>query len=70
MVKAEAVAREKRKIKLTFKPTDMPVPQKKNPVKEIEIVKTFKNKELTKRRIIYRMDVTKWLYYDAYMAQL
>ena len=49
---------KEKKIKFTFKPTDIPVPQTKNPVKEIEIVETFKNRELTERRIIYRMDVT------------
>ena len=49
---------KEKKIKFTFKPTDIPVPQTKNPVKEIEIVETFKNRELTERRIIYGMDVT------------
>ena len=54
----EEEGEKQKKIKFTFKPTDIPVPQTKNPVKEIEIVETFNNRELTERRIIYRMDVT------------
>ena len=50
---------EEKKIKFTFKPIDIPVPKTKNPVKEIEIVETFRNKKVTERQIIYRMDISK-----------